>query len=397
VIAISRPTHRSVRLIFVLFFTGQSAAKRAQAENQIAQATSPASWYTASSNTVASPSQQAQAQRAAGSSLSPPSGSNSSNSQRSALSFAVKRTPAHLVVPARSGSASGSCDSAGSGSSGERRRTSYSTLVTVPQGRQPGLIVEEDEDDLKTPTPPEIKLEKERALAAMFAASGIGAGPAIVDERTRSFDDGDDSETGEIKAAVIVRRSNDPGASQQQQSSGMGDKTGEPRLRTSTETAGSRESMTMTNTDTDGSLKTPTTAEFRNHDQAGITTGLDDNHKSGENDSNVSIPTIISSSADEETPRKDSNNSDFHAFIKGFPGNLGQKARIVSDMGRRLSGMIGKGDSSAPSTPGGSRRPSISSSVAASEMDGDGMPRNAMGRAVHRDLWKVSFFSSARS
>lgn len=314
--------------------------------------------------------------------MSPPcgSGSGSSNSQRSALSFAVKRTPVHLVVPARSGSASGSCDSAGSGSSGERRRTSYSTLVTVPQGRQPGLIVEEDEDDLKTPTPPEVKLEREKALAEMFAASGIGAAPV-----SRSADDSDDSETGEIKASVIVRRSSGPGAlEEQQQKPGKSD---ESRLRMRTETAGSRESMTMTGTDEDGSLKTPTTAEFRNRNQSGV---VGSQEKPNENDSNVSIPTIISSSADDENPRKDSNASDFQAFIKGFPGNLGQKARIVSDMGRRLSGMMGKAESSAPSTPSGSRRPSVSSSVAPSEMDADGMPRNAMGKAVHRDFWKVS-------
>lgn len=256
-------------------------------------------------------------------------------------------------------------------------------MVTVPQGRQPGLIVEEDEDDLKTPTPPEIKLEKERALAAMFAASGIGAAPMTVDLQTRSYDDGDDSETGEIKAAVIVRRSSGSGASPRQQASAMSETMG--RLRTSTETAGSRES-TLTSTDTDGSLKTPTTAGFRNRNQDGTVTGTDKDN----NDSNVSIPTIISSSADEENPRKDSNGSDFGAFIKGFPGNLGQKARMVSDMGRRLSGMIGKGESSTPSTPAGSRRPSVTSSIAPSEMDADGTPRNAMGRAVHRDLWKVS-------
>lgn len=145
--------------------------------------------------------------------------------------------------------------------------------------------------------------------------------------------------------------------------------------------------MTMTGTDEDGSLKTPTTAEFRNRNQSGV---VGSQEKPNENDSNVSIPTIISSSADDENPRKDSNASDFQAFIKGFPGNLGQKARIVSDMGRRLSGMMGKAESSAPSTPSGSRRPSVSSSVAPSEMDADGMPRNAMGKAVHRDFWKVS-------
>jgi hypothetical protein len=203
------------------------------------------------------------------------------------------------------------------------------------------------------------------------------------DMQTRSYDDGDDSETGEIKAAVIVRRSSGSGASPRQQTSATSEMMS--RLRTSTETAGSRES-TMTSTDTDGSLKTPTTAEFRNRNQDGTVTGTEKDN----NDSNVSIPTIISSSADEENPRKDSNGSDFGAFIKGFPGNLGQKARMVSDMGRRLSGMIGKGESSTPSTPAGSRRPSVTSSIAPSEMDADGTPRNAMGRAVHRDLWKVS-------
>ena len=364
-----------------------AAIKQLQAGALPSKNISPTSWFTASSNTAASPN-QLHPPRPTNGSMSPSgSGSTSSSSQRSNLSFTTtKRTPAHLVVNNRSG-VSSNCESGGSGSSGDRRRTSYSTLVTVPN-RQPGLIVEEDEDDLDTPTPPEIKLEKERALAAMFVASGIGAAPPLPQGRSRSYDEEDEEdEAAQIEAAIVMQLRVDSALQRQQAESVarvMKQTMDEvPENRNSADTSTSREFAN--GTDTDGSLKTPTTAEFRNR-SSDLVVGSTLN----DNDSSVSIPTIISSSADEEVPRKDSNGSDFQAFIKGFSGNLGQKARIVSDMGKRLSGMIAKGDLSSPSTPSGSRRPSISSSFVASDFGADALPKPALARAVQRDLWKVS-------
>jgi len=253
--------------------------------------------------------------------------------------------------------------------------------------RQPGLIVEEDEDDLDTPTPPEVKLEKERALAAMFVASGIGAAPPLPQGRSHLYDEGEEDEAGQIEAAIVMQLQGDSALQRQQAESvqRVMKQTIEdvPENRNSADTSTSREFAN--GTDTDGSLKTPTTAEFRNRK-----TDLIVGSTSNDNDSSVSIPTIISSSADEEIPRKDSNGSEFQAFIKGISGNFGQKARIVSDLGKRLSGMIAKGDLSSPSTPSGSRRPSISSSFAASDCGADALPKPALARAVQRDLWKVS-------
>jgi hypothetical protein len=262
------------------------------------------------------------------------------------------------------------------------------------------LIVEEDEDDedaLKTPTPPEIKLEKEKALARMMRANGLTA-------EVKTVAGSSDSEGDEavMNAAVIVRRAvdgispreRDQSTESRFEQSRTGEEAGsESKSRNSTDTVVSQGYLTMTGTDTDGSLKTPTTAEFRNQSEGCDMDRLGDEDK--KNDSSVSIPTIVSSSADDEPSRKDSTTSELQALIKGLPAQLGQRARIVSDIGKRLSimgisgFMSGKGDIPSPLTPGGSRRPSFAS-AAGSEFDGDGIPSNAMGRAVHQELWKVS-------
>lgn len=364
--------------------------KAIKAEKERAEAAkqnmSPSSWYTASSNTVVtSLSQSAGAQGPTASSSRSGSASSGSNSSRLSPYYNAER-PSSSSTSSSSGL--NSIRSFGNEVPGERVRTSL-----ISQSRQPGLIVEEDEDDVEgnrptTPTPPGLRIERERALARMKLAQKKAAGSQR-DGVTGSDDESDALDQAEMQATVVLKA--EVALPDEDQSVLRTARPAQFTTEAEIDDIGSSPgSLTVAGTEKEGSLITPTNPEFEKHD--------------ANSDSNISIPTIISSSADDDEPEQGEKNGLvgpelFQTLVKALPSQLG-KTRIVSDIGKRLS-TIGLGgfmsrDTSEAGTPSGSRRPSFASSAGGSEADapeGPALPKGALGKAVHEDLWKPDHLS----
>lgn len=368
--------HERLEGEFILFQTQKQtradsltlAMKRSQTDP------SPNSWYTTCSNSGG----HLQVHQMPLPTSCSSSGSGSSHGQRSAHSSAPRQVYTSLS------------------SSSARRHASQSNL-SVHLERCNGLDVEESRQaNVKTPTPPELKLRTDLGSAAKLASSHTRMSDST--GRTASGHKTDDDDSGEM--TVMERQADTHSNPTESTRSGEDCATMEvfyrqtetetdTKARNSTDTTASHGYLTMTGTDTDGSLKTPTTAEFRDRNGDIVTMALDK-----ADGTKTTIPTIISSSPDNAVIQVESPDS--QGFIARLPSHFGQRARIVSDLGRRLSTMslsnfMGKSDASIPSSTSGSRRPSnSSSSIATGEMDVGSMLRRSMGRAVHQELWKVS-------